>query len=200
MESSLWAAYSVNLERFILIDSDPWTLLHTCKLLSSKFTLCVSAIENVDPISDPLNYTLANPSTVKQDQQVPLLVPQIQKIKMKETDIEIPLNILYSQIAYAEFSLKVVKASWVVDSMYNDSDHNFYLNLLDEKDIISKKDSSGLENKFLHLIDRIIYRANDIKQLKTSLENIFDTSNSIRPTNLKIYKSMFYKLLEETDG
>ena len=200
MRSSSWAAYSVNLERFVLVDRDSWPLLHTAKLLSSKFSPCVCAIEDHASPLRPLDYTLENPSNAKQDQQVPLLVPQIQKIKLKETDIEMPLDILYSQIDYAELSLKIVKASWIVDSMYNDSDHSFYLNLLNEKGIETKKDSAGLEDKFLHLIDRIIYQSDNVAELNSSLENIFDTKKSIRPTNLKIYKSTFYKLLEETDG
>lgn len=196
---SSWASYSTNLERFILVDEDVWPLLHTSRLLSSKFSLCVCAIESDEKILNPLDFTLENPANAKQDQQVPLLITQSQKIKLNKSNLEIPIDVLDKQVEYAKLSLKIVKAAWIADSMYNDSDHRFYLDLMNETEIESKKDSAGLEDRFLKLIDRAIYLSTDISELVKELEIIFDTRNSIRPTNLRIYKSTFYEILESFD-
>lgn len=197
MFNSFWGVYSNNLERFILFDDDLWILLHTAKLLSSKFSLCVCRIDRRYKNNFPLDYGLSNPAVAKQDQQVPLLIYEMQNIITKDSVYDIPVEILVEQVSYAEQSLKIVKAAWITDAMYNNADHKFYLDLIDDKTILPRDDAAGSSKGFLKSIDSIIYLSNNKEDLRLGLEEIFNGSQSSRPSNLKLYKNTFYKILGE---
>jgi hypothetical protein len=197
MSNCFWGIYSNNLERFILFDEDRWILFHTAKLLSSKFSLCVCSIDSKFKNVIPLEYGLSNPSIAKQDQQVPLLITEVQNISIKDAVKDIPVDILIEQIEYAKLSLNFVRASWITDAMYNNADHRFYLNLIDETNIPPRDDAAGSSRGFRNSIDRIIFLSNNKEELESSLIDVFNTLESSRPTNLKIYKNTFYKILGE---
>lgn len=192
-----YAIYLNSAERFILILEDLWLALQAARILSSKMSLCVCDISNFQPVKDDecLEWGLLDASESKQNQQHPSLSIIKKGILKKGKQVDINSEILDRDKDFASFVVKIIKSSFIVDSLYNNVNQKFYLDLLDERDLQSVADDSGVKGGFVRYINKILYLSNSKEEIKTKLDEMFDNDKSSRPTNLKMYKAAFYKFL-----
>lgn len=193
-----YAIYLNSAERFILVLDDLWVCLHSAKLLSSKMSLCVCDISQyqVIPNDQCLTWSLLDSSESKQNQQHPSL--SIIKKGIVKRGLPLDLNVegLRQDKEFVEFLTKVLKAALLVDALYNNVNQKFYLDLLDERDLSTVHDDSGVKGGFLRKVNKILYLSKSIDEVRLQLHAILNDEHSSRPTNLKMYKTAFMNFLE----
>lgn len=188
----MYGIYSNSLERFILVDSDLWILVHVAKLLSSKMTLCVMPIHSKEINSkNCYEYGLFNPAEAKQNTQLPQFVKNTSGESFKGPPLDISEELFSEQKKFIEYLAKVAKASWIADIQLNTSDHNFLLNLAEETNLAKMEDDSGIDGGFKFRVDQVLYTSNTKQEMKERLSNIFDYKNSTRPSRMEQYELAF---------
>lgn len=192
-----YAIYLNSAERFILILEDLWLALQASRVLSSKMSLCVCDISNFEtvPTNECLDWGLIDASESKQNQQHPSLSIIKKGISKKGPQLDIDKERIKKDRDFCNFVVKITKSSFIVDSLYNNVNQKFYLDLLDERDLQSVADDSGVKGGFIRNINKILYLSNSEEEIKFKLDEMFGNDKSSRPTNLKMYKTAFYKFL-----
>lgn len=191
--------YSINLERFILLDNDRWTLLHTGKLLSSKMQLCVCEFNDYVDITadDCILWTVTGGVSIPQDQQVPKLTHINDNLNLVGPPTEISLDILTNHINYAKFVLKIIKAAWTTEAVKGIGDQSYFLSLVNETGLVTIKDETWADDGFLFSIDKILYLSNSQDEAMKKIKQIFNNPNAGMPAILEGYRDSFFKRLEQ---
>lgn len=187
-----YCLYLNSIERFILINDDIWTSMNTAKVLSSKMCLCVCEISNQNLDNDScLEWGLVDSSESKQTQQHPSLSIIKKGACYRGYPVDIASERLIYDKKFVEFVYRITKASMLVDALMNNVNQKFYLELLDENEIMSVNDDSGIKGGFLKNVNKILYLSNSVDEISEKLNVMFDDKQSDRPTNLMNYKKMF---------
>jgi hypothetical protein len=191
--------YSVNLERFILLDDDRWTLLHAAKLLSSKMQLSVCQFDDGTLITkdDCLNWT--TDASVPQDQQVAKLCYIENSLKRVGPPVDINYDLLQTHLSYVKFVLKMVKVSWETEAIRGIGDQTYFLGLVGEKHLVKFKDETWAEDGFLFTVDKILYLSKNKEEAMLKINKIFNNPDTAMPTVLSGYKSTFFGILKNYD-
>jgi hypothetical protein len=182
--------------------------MHTAKLLSSKFTLCVCLISKEIKIdnSNCLTWTLEDPSMAISDRQIPRLKIINEKLKDTGSIIENEnwvnnqgldtVSVISECQEFAKFILAVTQAARMTDALLNASNQTYFLNLLDSTENIKAiQDDTNLPGGFLYSIDKILYLAN-------SKEDALSKMSLLIPDNadrlLTAYKSTFLNFYNQS--
>jgi len=198
----IYGIYSNNLERFFLVSDDCWMTMHSAKLLSSKFSLTVCAIDKNIPInnSNCIWWTLTDASITKADKQSPRLSIAGNKLEQLENFIvDTTKEKLEEYQEISQFVIQVVEAAWLTHALVTFSDHKQYMTLIDADPMfISMHDDSGIDGGFLNGVDKILYTCTDKKSAELALDHLVnDTVNNKMPTYLSYYKNIFKSQLNE---
>lgn len=196
----MYGLYANNLERFILTDKDLWPLMHSARLLSSKLSTSVIYfdLDNIDN-KNCIQWTLTDVSLARQDHQVPKLYLANSSLEhhsviLDKTDLET----LKEEQKFFLFVLSVIKAAWLTDALLNSSGQKYFLKLLDSEDDVSAVvDDTDIPGGFLFAIDKALYTSQSIDSAMLALYNIFNHPLCKRPSVLALYKTLFFKQLNE---
>lgn len=188
--------YSINLERFILLDPDRWTLLHAGKLLSSKMQLCLCEFDDNVAITndDCLNWTATGSAFIPQDQQILKFSNIGNSLKFFGPPVDVDMDLLMQHLDYVKFVLKVVKAAWLTEAIKGIGDQTYFLSLVGENNLVSFKDETWADGGFLFAIDKILYLSKSKEEAITKIKKIFENPDTAMPTVLAGYKSEFFNL------
>jgi hypothetical protein len=194
----MYAIYSNNLERFLLVDDDLWVLRHTAILISSKLTTSICEINNIEiNKSNCTEWTLSIPSMSKQDQQIPklsIIGNAIEKSIALSTEENEKLK---EDCIFCLYVLNVVKSSWYVNALYNSSNQKYFLDLLKIKSLSYVHDETGIEGGFIPSIDEILYSSSSKEVAELKINAMFDNKFSSSPTLLLKYAKSFRKYYDE---
>lgn len=189
--------YCNSLERFLLVKDDLWLVLHSAKLLSSKLSSCVCPIYDEDMNNENCyTYGLVKPSEAKQNVQMPQYVSITSGEELKGPPADIELEMLNQHKKFINYLFLVVQASWIADAELNDSDHYNFASLITDNEFVLENDNSGLENGFKKSIDKILYTANTVDEIKKRVKSIMDYKTTSRPTMLAQYEKILFKNIE----
>lgn len=196
----MYGLYANNLERFILTDKDLWPLMHSARLLSSKISTSVIHF-NVDGIDNNncIQWTLTDASVARQDHQVPKLYLSNSPLEHHTVILDGPdLETLKEEQKFFLFVLSAIKAAWLTDALLNSSGQKYFLKLLDsDEDVSSVIDDTDISGGFLFAIDKALYTATSVNFAMLSIHNIFNHPLCKRPSTLALYKTTFFKQLNE---
>lgn len=192
-----YAIYLNSIERFILILDDLWISVQTAKLLSSKMSICVCDISNFQQIenTDSLSWCLNDSSESKQNQQHPSLSIINNGIFNKGLPLDISLDLLKVQKQFVEYVADVCRSAMLVDALLNNVNQKFYLDLLGDSNFEVVDDDSGINGGFLKTVNTILYLSKTVTEIETKLNLILNDPKSNRPSNLKLYRELFYSYM-----
>lgn len=187
--------YSINLERFILLDQDRWALLHTGKMLSSKMQLCLCQFDNDIAITnnDCINWTTTGTAVIPQDQQILKFSHIGNSLKYIGPPNDVDLDLLTQHIDYVKFVLKVIKAAWLTEAIRGIGDQTYFLSLVEENTLVSFKDETWADGGFLFAIDKILYLSKNKEEALPKIKKIFENPDTAMPTVLAGYKATFFE-------
>jgi hypothetical protein len=141
-----------------------------------------------------LQYTLSNPSQIKQDSQCPFLIKISCPIEYTDS---VPNDIAYQTIfnhkKFCDYTHKVLYAAWKTDAFLNKTNNRYFLQISNFIDLSSNNDESTLDTGFLNLIDNILYLSLSIEEIENKLKNLF--ISPVRNNSIKTYKELFYNEL-----
>jgi hypothetical protein len=192
-----YSIYSNSDDRFLLISDDLWTTMHTAKMLCSKMSLSVCNLGEIEDIENVLLWGLSDPNESNSGQQHPAYCIIKKGIEYKGNP-EVDFNILNEHQRYVLFVNKAVRASWLTDALFNNTNQDYYLSLLGERKFHTVKDDSGVRDGFLFSIDRVLYTSMTQEEAELRfMQEVFDFEKSSRPTSLKLYSEKFHSILAE---
>lgn len=188
--------YSINLERFILLDQDRWALLHTGKMLSSKMQLCLCQFDDNLTITndDCINWTTTGAAFIPQDQQILKFSEIGNSLKVGGPPVDVDVELLLKHIDYAKFVLKVVKAAWLTEATKGIGDQTYLLSLVGENSLVSFRDETWADGGFLFAIDKILYLSKSKDEALPKIKKIFENPDTAMPTVLAGYKAEFFNI------
>jgi hypothetical protein len=200
-ESSNFGLFVPGIERFILVDClDLWSVLHTAKLLSSKFQSLVFPLNNETYIDlhTSLNYGIVRNIGFPTINQTPLLKERL----MPEDIVHLgppvdrlnDLEQLIKEQEYCYFALKMVQAVRIIDALYTNLDNRFYVRFFD-LNLDNNEDESGVRNGITTAIEKIVYFSSDIIEALQKLDDLFNKDVQ-KPYTMKIYKDKLFELLK----
>lgn len=199
--SSNFGLFIPGLERFILVDClDLWSVLHTAKLLSSKFQSLVFPLNNETPVllHTCLNYGVLRDYGFPTINQTPLLKERL----MPEDIVRLgppvdrmnDLEQLVKEQEYCYFVLKIVQALRIIDALYTNLDNQFYSRFFDTH-MSYNEDETGIVGGFKLEVEKALYFSDNITEALKKIDDIF-INNTVKPYFMKIYKDKFFDLLE----
>lgn len=188
--------YSINLERFILLDPDRWTLFHAGKMLSSKMQLCLCEFDDSVAITnnDCINWTATGTAFIPQDQQILKYSNIVSSLKFTGPPVDVDMKLLAEHIDYANFVLKVVKAAWLTEATKGIGDQTYLLSLVGEDRLVSFRDETWAGGGFLFAIDKILYLSKSKDEALPKIKKIFENPDTAMPTVLAGYKAEFFNI------
>lgn len=199
----IYAIYSNNLERFLLVKNDLWTTFHSAKLLSSKLCLTVCEVNSNTNLtnSNCLTWSLEDTNLALSDRQVPRLL----RLDRAVIDLKLPaVDMVYDKIvAYKNFSNFVyncVNAAWYTDALLNTSNQKYFLDILDlDSNLEFSYDPLITGKSFLKEVDKILYLSNSKEEITDGLQDFFN-QKSKDPVTLNLYKKTFFQLINNYEA
>jgi hypothetical protein len=192
----VYGLYCNSSERFVLLDTDLWTLHHAAKILSSKISSCVCAISNTEINADNYHlWGLVDHRVTKQDQQIPLIISVDDAVEYKGLPDDIAEDNLKTDLEFLRFILDAVYAMKIVDARFNVADQKFFIRFFPKTELTAVDDDSGVANGFVRSVERILYLAGSQTSALKGFDELFNDPKSTRPTPLSAHKTLFYKLL-----
>ena len=192
----MYAIYLNDIERFIALEKDLWIAHNSAKLLSSKLSICICDIGDVELTNDNcFQWTLSTPELPASIQYPKLVIPSNAKLEFVGDPIEIDMKIFKLHQRFCLLVLKIVMAAKMTDAILNAGDRKYFQSLISFDDVESTSDDSGIPDGFLYSIERILYLQTTEEEVMFCINELFNNSSSIFPRNLAQYKSTFYKYL-----
>jgi hypothetical protein len=193
----MFAIYLNDYERIAAIDSNLWIAHSAAKVLSSKFSLSIVEISNVDSINNDncLEWTLSSIDLPISVQYPKLVIPSSLKIVKVGNPAGIDILILEKSRQYILKSVKIIQAAKITDALLNNADRLYFQRLLEVDGILSTPDDSGIAKGFLFSIEQAVYLSAGLDELENNIQHLLTDQNSIFPRNLLLYKNTFYKYL-----
>lgn len=199
-ESSNFGLFVPGLERFILVDClDLWSVLHTAKLLSSKFQSLVFPLNNETPVllHTCLNYGILRNPGFPTINQTPLLKERLMPEDLVRlgppVDRMNDLEQLIKEQEYCYFALRIVQALRIMDALYTNLDNRFYARFFDLY-LDNNEDESGVPQGFTTAVEKIVYFSRNVNQALHQLDNLF--LDPTKPYTMGIYKDKLFELLK----
>ena len=186
--------YSINLERFFLIEDDRWLSLTAAKILSSKFLICVIEFDGKKcNNSNCHTWGVKDTSLIFSDLQLPRLqILNDQVIDKTTCTTDLSVETFKNYQKYCKFTYDVIRASRMTDALLNGNDQSYILSLFDKipDGLQIFKDDTGLHNSFLTDIDKILYFSHTVQEAKTKIDTLFLTKTDM-VSNFCRYKKNF---------
>jgi hypothetical protein len=194
-----YGIYNNGLERFVAISDDLWTIHHSAKLLSSKFSSTVCVISHPDITNDNCHlWGLSHHSAAKQDRQTPVLVIIDSAVEIKGFPDDTTEADFFSDKSYIQFLVKVTYALRLTDAICNTGDQHFYNKLFGEHNLTKIIDDSGIDSGFIPSVESILYFSANEAEAIDKFNIILLGENSSRPGQTSTYRNTFNSLLRNS--
>jgi len=191
-----YGIYNNGLERFVAISDDLWSIHHTAKLLSSKFSSTVCVVSQPEITNENCHlWGLTSHANAKQDRQTPVLVIVNNAVEVKGFPDDTTEEAFYSDKEYIQFVLKVSYAMRLTDAVCNTGDQTFYNKFFPEHNLTKIVDDSGIIGGFVTSIEKILYFSLSKQDAINQLNVVLDSTGSDRPGQTTAYRNMFNSLL-----
>lgn len=205
-----YGIYSPSIDRFIFVDSnDMWLVLDLAEVLSSKLSTIAYVLPSGNKLSnaDCISYTIFNKteqkigiSNIVAGKQNPVLKFIYDDDKIIEVGYPLDLDSdMYKKlIEYINFAKKHLYAVNITDAFYNFENNRkftdkFFPNL-EDKNIISRYDTSDVNQGLLNEIRRILYFSLTQEEAQEKIIDLF--YQNLRPRQMHLVIG-YFKVLKE---